>query len=253
MLVPITVLSISLLWILLVTILARTAFPNRFRKVPRLGLTIWFTALLSSVIAAAVGSFGLGAAYFYSIEEVSVGNLGQPGWLIGFAWSFVPWVLLAGFGVALALINLRLDLPVISGRRIQQDLQLAKKKLEPFRGVQVSSISLPIHYALATKDEVIVSDYTIDNLSKAELDAVLWHELGHIRGRHSLLKSIAGLVALLTKPMSISRVFRSSVEMLCEEAADNFARRNCDPRVVERVRDVMRETNPNQFPGEPTS
>lgn len=245
MLVPLTLLSSSLLWILLITILARTQFPNRFMSTPRLGLSIWFTALVSSVVASALGLFSLGAAYFYSVEMVSIGNLGQPQWLVGFAWSFVPWALLAGFGVLLALINLRLDVPTISRRKIHEDLQLAKKDLEPFRGVKVSSISLPIHYALATKDEIILSQHTIDNLSKAELEAVLWHELGHIKGGHHLLKSIAVFVSLLTRPMSVSRVFRLSVELLCEEAADNYAKRHCEPRVVESVREKIREKTPN--------
>ena len=94
---------------------------------------------------------------------------------------------------------------------------------------------------MATGQEIVVSDYLVQDLSNEELDAVLWHELGHIRGRHRLLKSIARGVAVLTSPMSISRVFRESVDALCEEAADNFAKKNCSIGVVLKVRTLLRE------------
>ena len=243
MLVPLTVLSVSLVWILLVSILARTQFPNRFLTKPHLGLAIWFTALTSSFVASVSGILGLGAAYLYSVERASFADFGDSDWLLGFAWSFVPWVLLAGFGVLLALINLRIETPIIASRRLEHDFQLAKRDMPPFEGVSVSSIPLPIHYALATKNEIILSQFTIDQLSEEQLQAVLWHELGHIKGNHQTLKRIAGLVALLTKPMSISRVFNDSVEVLCEESADNFARRFCSPETVNSVRVLMRGSN----------
>jgi STE24 endopeptidase len=40
---------------------------------------------------------------------------------------------------------------------------------------------------------VLVSDYLIDNVSDDELDAVVAHEFGHIRGRHVALKLLAVL------------------------------------------------------------
>ena len=241
MLVPLTLLSLSLLWILIVSIIARTLFPNRFRNRPRLGLTVWFASLSSSIIAGALGLFGLGAAYFYSTESVSRLTIGEPDWFIAFAWSFVPWVFLATFGVLLALVNVRIEMPVLKTKQIQQDIRLARSELPNFQGVRVFSIRLPIHFAFATKDEIVVSEHSVKNLTKTELEAVLWHELGHIKGKHHLLKSVSELVALLTRPMSISRVYRAEVESLCEEAADNFAKRHVGAQLVEKVRSVMRE------------
>lgn len=240
MLVPLTVLSLSLLWILLISILARTQFPNRFRTRPRFGLALWFAALTSSVLASISALLGLGAAYMYFANSVALVNFGDSNWLTAFALSFVPWIVLGVFGVLLAIVNLRIEPPYVMGKKIQQNLQLAKQFFRNFEGVKVSSVSAPIHYALATKDEILISQYSLDQLKEDELMAVLWHELGHIRGRHQTLKTIAGVVATLTRPMSISRVFNGSVEELCEAAADNFAKRHCASETVLKVRKLMR-------------
>ena len=132
-------------------------------------------------------------------------------------------------------------MPVLKTKQIQQDIRLARSELPDFQGARVFSIPLPIHFAFATKDEIVVSEHSVKNLTKTELEAVLWHELGHIKGKHHLLKSVSELVALLTRPMSISRVYRAEVESLCEEAADNFAKRHIGAQLVEKVRSVMRE------------
>lgn len=231
----------SLLWILIVSIAARVLFPNRFYSMPRVGLLVWFLALTSSIVASGVALFALSSAYFISSQQLAAIQVGDTNWIAGFALSFVPWIALGSFGVLLALVNLRLDSPFISGRKLQQDFALAKKPLKRFQGIPVSVISAPINYAMATGQEIVVSDYLVQELTAEELEAVLWHELGHIRGRHRLLKSIARAVAVLTRPMSISRVFQQSIDQLCELDADNFAKRHCQQGVVERVKLVMRE------------
>ena len=236
MLISLTVLSLSLLWILVVSILARTLLPNRFSSRPKLGLTIWFASLLSSVVAAAISLVSLGYAYFYSTSRVSTATFGESDWIANFLLSFVPWIALATFGIVLTLINLRIDAPTIQGRRLQENFQLAKKYLRDFEGVEVYELALPIYYALATEKEIFISKKLLDSLSASEIEAVLWHELGHIRGRHSALKSIARLVAVLTKPMDLSRVFQHSVDELCEKVADQFASKRVDPNVVQSVK-----------------
>jgi Zn-dependent protease with chaperone function len=225
----------------LVSIAARVLLPNRFYSMPQVGLMIWFSTLSSSIVASGTALFGLLSAYLISAQQLSATQIGGSNWLAGFALSFIPWIALASFGVLLALVNLRLDSPFISGRKLQQALTLAKKPLMQFQGIPVSVISAPIHYAMATGREIVVSSYLVEELTEDEMEAVLWHELGHIRGHHRLLKSIARAVAVLTRPISISRVFQESVDQLCELVADNFAKRHCHPEAVDRVRFVLRE------------
>jgi len=225
-----------LLWILSVSFFARTLLPNRFSSRPKLGLTIWFASLLSSVVAAAISLLSLGYAYFYSTARVSTATFGESDWIANFLLSFVPWIALATFGVVLTLINLRFEAPAIEGRRLQENFQLAKKYLRDFEGVKVYVLALPIHYALATEKEIFLSQKLLDSLSAIEIEAVLWHELGHIRGHHTALKSIARLVAVLTRPMNLSRVFQHSIDELCEKVADQFASKRVDPMVVQSVK-----------------
>jgi Zn-dependent protease with chaperone function len=236
LLLPLTVMSLSLLWILLVSLLARTLFPNRFSNFPRLGLTIWFGALLSSILAATTAVLSLVYAYFYSLSKVSAAKFGEQDWIANFLLSFVPWAALAIFGVILTLINLRIEEPVVQGRDLQKSFDLAKKFLKDFEGVKVFVIALPFNYALASHKDIIVSEKLLDSLTVEELDAVLWHELGHIKGKHRALKSIANFVSLLSKPMNISRVFQQSVYELCEIAADRFASQRVHPELVQSVR-----------------
>jgi len=233
---PLTVMSLSLLWILLVSLMARTLFPNRFSNFPVLGLTIWFSALLSSILAATTAVFSLGYAYFYSLSRVSAAKFGDQDWIANFLLSFVPWAALAIFGVVLTLINLRIEEPVVQGRDLQKSFDLAKRFLKDFEGVKVFVIALPFNYALASHKDIIVSEKLLESLTAEELDAVLWHEVGHIKGKHRALKSIANFVSLITKPMNISRVFQQSVYELCEIAADRFASKRVQPELVQSVR-----------------
>jgi len=246
LLLPLTVMSLSLLWILLVSLLARTLFPNRFSDFPRLGLTVWFGALLSSILAATTALFSLGYAYFYSLSRVSAAKFGDQDWIANFLLSFVPWAALAVFGVILTLINLRIEEPVVQGRDLQKSFNLAKKFLKDFEGVKVFVIALPFNYALASHKDIIVSERLLESLTTEELEAVLWHELGHIRGKHRTLKSIANFVSLITKPMNISRVFQQSVYELCEKAADRFASQRAHHELVQSVRSYFVTESPSQ-------
>lgn len=242
MLEAITVLSVCLVWILLISLLARTLLPNRFLANPRLGLVAWFLALTSSLIAGVIAIAALIVGYLTTSSTLSIAQFASPEWMLSFALSFLPWIALATFGVLLVLLNLKVEAPVVSGRKLHKDLNLAKQPLRTFQGVQISVIELPIHYAHASGREILISSHTLNSFSGEELEAVLWHELGHIRGHHRLLKSIARLVSVLTRPMNLSRVFRESVDALCEVSADNYASSRMSREVVDRVRDQIQES-----------
>ena len=116
-----------------------------------------------------------------------------------------------------------------------------EKFVKDFEGVKVYEIAAPIYVALATDMEIIVSRKLLESITPEELDAVLWHELGHIKGKHRALKSIANFVSLITKPMNTSRVFQQSVYELCEIAADRFAAQRADPFSIQSVKRFFRD------------
>ena len=78
-------------------------------------------------------------------------------------------------------------------------------------------------YALATNREILISQFAVDHLSKNELDAVLWHELGHVKFKHFALKKLARLIGALSSRLAASRAMVTEVERLCEIAADKYA------------------------------
>lgn len=233
------VLVAALLWILLSSEVAKRTYPKRFSNYPTLGLVVWFTTLFSSLIAVLVAIVSLGGSYLSSTDLLAGSEVGEPAWIAGFAMSFLPWLALAGFGVFLALSNLRLEEPVDQSRKIQSGLDLAKQFLKYFQGVPVYTIDLPAHFAMAGKKQILISKHSVQVLEESELEAVLWHELGHVRMKHWELKKFAAIIAVLTKPLSVSEHFRESVYDLTELAADRFAIKHCDETLLSRVRAEM--------------
>ena len=92
-------------------------------------------------------------------------------------------------------------------------------------GTPVFVVQLPFAYALATNREILISQFAVDHLSKNELEAVLWHELGHVKFKHFSLKRLARLIAALSSRLAASRAMVAEVERLCEIAADKYALR----------------------------
>jgi Zn-dependent protease with chaperone function len=126
-------------------------------------------------------------------------------------------------GITLALINIKLEPMFESAREIVPLLDLGKQPLMNFMGTPIAVVQLPFAYALATNREILISQFAVDHLSKDELDAVLWHELGHVRYKHFALKRLARLIAALSWRLAASRAMVSEVERLCETAADKYA------------------------------
>ena len=232
----------TLFWVVVATLAARLWLPRHFLNKPRLGLFLWFLTLGSAVVAMALS---LGAAiwsYLETVRRLGLTTTGSGDWLLVLIMSFVPWFALAATGVLLSLIKLRLDPSLGSASTLSRDLVLSETPLRVFNSVQVSTIDLGFHYAFSTANEIVVSSHSVSNLNSKQLDAIFWHELGHIRQKHHLLKSITGYVDTLTKPMSVSKVFRSSVDELCEIAADDFAKRRTDPLSIDQVREIMKDS-----------
>jgi hypothetical protein len=78
-------------------------------------------------------------------------------------------------------------------------------------------------------------------MGKAEIEAIYWHELGHIRGHHNLLKSVARLVSLLTPNFRASKFFRLETDHLVELTADNFAKKHVSEKTLRSAREKFLE------------
>lgn len=74
------------------------------------------------------------------------------------------------------------------------------------------------------------------NLPEDEFSAVLWHEYGHIQGRHHWFKSISHAIQFLGPMVLASKVLSSEVSRLCELDADIYAARHVDAGCLKSAR-----------------
>ena len=182
---------IAIEWVILVTTASPLLLIGRFENCPRIGLAIWFAALLSSGLATALAVGIAINSIFKTYLALVAEPLGSSEWLATLGVSFAPWVILAVSGIALGLANQQLEPILATARQTGPMFDAALRPLMKFEGYQVMSIDLPILVAAAAKGNVVVSTAASRSLVEAELAAVVWHEIGHLRGRHNQLKQLA--------------------------------------------------------------
>jgi Zn-dependent protease with chaperone function len=220
---PILLIPIAIEWALLITTLAPVAFTHRFNNRPRLGLAIWFGSLLSAGLATGTALAVAVWSYFDTVAALEANVFGGAKWMAALAVSFGPWLVLLLSAISLVLVQTRLEPMVAAAKAVQPAITQAKRPLMNFMGVEVFTIDLPFNYAAADSKQLLISTDLKNLLSSDEFEAVLWHELGHIRGKHFALKRLARLVRLMSPGLAASTALVSEVERLCEIAADRFA------------------------------
>jgi Zn-dependent protease with chaperone function len=157
-------------------------------------------------------------------------------WQVVVLANFGPWVLLALAGITFALINLRLEPQLTAAREAHPKLITATKRVGKFRGIEYRSVAslamLSFTTNIGREQVIVISTAALDSLSNEELDAVLWHEVAHIRLGHNRLKRSLGLFANLTSRFLASRVMAREIEQLCELAADKYAQKHTNRQVL---------------------
>ncbi|MEN9955689.1 MAG: hypothetical protein RLY34_496 [Actinomycetota bacterium] len=223
----------------MVTTLAPIFLPGKFKKSPRLGLAIWFAGFLSAgvatIAAVAISIWG----YFETLTALNSNSLGSASWFIALMVSFAPWIALAAGGITLALINNRIEPLVANSKEIAPLLAITKQPLMHFMGVRVYQVELPFAFALASNRDILISKFAVDHLSKDELDAVLWHELGHVKQKHFAVKRLARFIRVLSPKLAASRALLNEVELLCEVSADNFALKKVNAPTLKLARSLF--------------
>ncbi len=230
------IIPIAVEWVILVTTAAPLLLVGRFDKTPRLGLTVWFAAFLSSGLATAL-AIGIAIASIFDTYLKLVANpVGSADWLATLAVSFAPWLILAISGIALALANQRLEPILANAREVSPLLDAALMPWMTFQGYQVMRIELPIMVAAVARGKILISTTAARTLRESELHAVLWHEIGHLRGGHNQLKQLAGFVRSLSPWLVASKALVNEVTRLSEIDADRFALRQVDAELLSATR-----------------
>jgi Zn-dependent protease with chaperone function len=126
-----------------------------------------------------------------------------------------------------------------TARAVTPLLNLSKAPMRDFHGVPVSTVELPFAYALATSEEILLSNFVVTHLSENELEAVLWHEFYHVRRNHFWIKRLARLINLMSPRLSASSALVTEIEKLLEISADVFAITMTDRPIVEAARKLF--------------
>ena len=205
-------------YVLLVSTAAPFILVNRFSRTPNLGIAIWFL-LFFSAMAASITAVGIAA--WSIIETYYLLQTATNIWLI-LAASVAPWLMLAFAGILLALSNQKLEPLFRAAKQFDQLAQLARREVESFHKAKVYELEIPGFIALTQGYAIYLSKATFD-LPEKQLNAILWHEYGHIRLRHQRLKRFTNLMLQLAPWFVVSRGFSSEVARLCEIAADKYA------------------------------
>lgn len=214
-------------FLLLVSIASPLWFAGRFSKRPNLGILTWlilFKLSLLAGIAAVVIAVGF---VFESYFDLQAGDdLGQT-----LLISFAPWLLLAFGGVLLAITNLRLA-PYFESRSKSLDLdELSVSTDQVFEGAPVQELRVPGFFAIAKDGRIYLSTDALA-LERPLVEAVLWHELGHIRLGHQQLRALARFANTLLPWFLVSSVFNHELHRLGELAADKYALKHVERDVL---------------------
>ena len=220
--------------VLAISTSAPLTLSGKFTKHPNLGIAIWFVLLTVSFVAALAAVLIAFSSVFQSYFSLQAGqDLGEI-----LLISFAPWILLAFAGVLLAITNLRLA-PYFQARERNLDLnQLSKPTGTLFEGVSVRELAVPGYFAITRAGVIYLSSAALA-LDKVRLEAVLWHELGHIRLQHQVLKAVSALALTIAPWFLVSKVFSFEVARLCEIAADRYALRHVNGKVLSEARSLF--------------
>jgi Zn-dependent protease with chaperone function len=216
--IPLYLLILLIEWVLLVTVAAPLFFAGRFDKTPNIGIWLWFTVLLSAVLATAISIVIATVSIFTTWQNLSAGqSLG-----ITLLASVAPWVLLGAAGILLALANQRLA-PLFAIRdKLDPLTNLMARQIMAYRKAQIMELDVPGYFAL-TRDKQIYLSKAVFELPAKQLAAIMRHEYGHIKLRHQNLKQFAYLIYQLFPWVVASRALVYEIDRLCELSADKYA------------------------------
>lgn len=215
-------------------LLARATWPLR---APRAAMVLWQAVALAAVLSA----FSAGIAI--ATRVLMPGPDGRPTASIVGAAGRLGWPLWAAYIAVFALtvlVGVRLTLALarvaIANRRrrahhrmvvdlvgVGHDAALAESCAKT-RDLRILDVPQPLAYCLpGVRSRVVVSEGTLNNLTDAEVSAILTHERAHLRARHDLV-----LEAFTAAHAAFPRLVRSAnalraVQLLVELLADDAA------------------------------
>ena len=121
----------------------------------------------------------------------------------------------------------------IDRSRHRQLLDLVSHSVELVPNVDVLEDPRVTAYCLpGIRPRIVVSTGALNLLGRQEMGAVVAHERGHAHGRHGVVMLPFAAMDSLLRWLPYARHARSQVALLLEMAADDFAVRSAQPKVL---------------------
>ena len=233
---PLLYIPLAIEWVILITAFMPKLLSGMFYSTPKIGLTLWFTYLTSTILAGGLAIY-LSA---WALTEFFNQTWGADSIELELLNHFGLWVLVAITGIVISIVNLRTEPLVAEAEIAKNELVQASQGIGEFQGIPVRKLLFPVPLAFVAKVEgkqtIMISESAISELSEEELNATYWHELGHIRGHHNLINAVAKLIGLFTPMFSASKIFIQESRELTERAADTYAKRHASVKALESAR-----------------
>src|SRR5271165_6395166 len=146
---------------------------------------VWFSALVAIAILPWVGHFGAGSGY--SVSGVTRSAVTLPAWFA--YYLFMAWVVVAAFGLLRVgfslsrLQRLRSTCTTVDVSQLSTGMQASLNEIAAHRNVALcSSDSVRVPAALGYFRPIVVFPaWALQEIPAAELEAILLHELAHLR------------------------------------------------------------------------
>ena len=236
-------LPLAIEWVVLVTTLVPIIARGRGNRHPNLAISFLFAALFSAGVACVLALAVAMEFVFQLWRDLNSTPASERDWqhtIQALGVSFAPWLMLATAGVTIALINLKLEPQIQFAREAHPKIAQLLKPVGEFEGVEFFSVEAKALLSFTTKvsgrEVIVISSGALESLSESELDAVRWHELGHIRLGHNRLKLVAQLLHSLTPRVAASQTLLVELGRLAEISADRYAARHVDPALLQATR-----------------
>jgi Zn-dependent protease with chaperone function len=208
--------------------------PEHLLRHPTLALITWTTALAVAAMSLVVG---LSLLVVTAVSHVVSPPVPEE-WFMAIVDSVAGWLALAVLG----LIGLR---AVVAAQDLKQDEVKIALLLATYPITErVTTVAGPTGvvdaedlFALAdaSNRQVVVSRAVKTRLSPDELSAVVAHEFAHLRLHHRAVLRISRLAASVVPVFRATGTYSQVVRIATELAADDYAAKRCNPRVLARA------------------
>jgi Zn-dependent protease with chaperone function len=209
-------------------------------RAPRLGIVVW-QALSASILLAVVFAGLIVVLPTVDLTEDLAALLEACVMALRAQYATPGGALTATLGAALAVLVIGRALCVLvaelvrarRGRRRQLEMLALIGRRHARLGAVIVDHPLAAAYCLPGRGrQVVLTTGALERLDEAQLDAVLAHELAHLRGRHHLVLAAAAALARAFPFVPAFRTGCEEVARLIEMLADDAATRRCDRMTV---------------------